>query len=420
MPKKYINSKGKLDYKGLGIDYLINSKEPADAGGTVTQGLSTGERIHNAISDIGTGVATWGTSLRPPNQQEIKQGRGDWGQRSKLLANSATQGIANELVGGAMSKGSELLFNSKVANSIKEAAQGVGTKVLGLRTNNPALNETIHKEFNNYIELANDPRNLERLKNIDKEYGTSLLERHNYYTDYVAKNQQPGNNTAIYAANPGGSALGMAGPEVGGIPTAVHETIYKAFTGKGSPYALDNSYHAMVNNSISNKEVAGTVSHETSHVLNKGGQMFSKALDDEYKAMFRDLKAVNPYDHYGDYDVSGYSTAQLDKMMKDEYKYYTEPTESQAFLFTNVREDFVKNGVLKDHYSELTRDALDNAIDNRKVGELSRFRGFLKKDEFIKMFNKMPYIVGAPLAVKAAMKQESPTDSSGKPLIVYK
>lgn len=70
---------------------------------SITDRQRRSENIHNNLSDIATGVATWGTQLRKPTEQEIRDGRAGGTRRVGLLARAATAGIANELVGGAMS-----------------------------------------------------------------------------------------------------------------------------------------------------------------------------------------------------------------------------------------------------------------------------------------------------------------------------
>lgn len=63
-----------------------------------------GDRIHKGISDVATGVATWGTSFRPPTNGELQQGRGTWADRAKLLAGATTKGLTNEMIASGIGK----------------------------------------------------------------------------------------------------------------------------------------------------------------------------------------------------------------------------------------------------------------------------------------------------------------------------
>jgi hypothetical protein len=63
------------------------------------------EDVGNDINDVGTGILTWGTGLRPPSDEEIQQGRGSWNDRTPLLTGAVTQGLMNEMAPALVQKG---------------------------------------------------------------------------------------------------------------------------------------------------------------------------------------------------------------------------------------------------------------------------------------------------------------------------
>jgi anti-sigma28 factor (negative regulator of flagellin synthesis) len=69
-------------------------------------------KMGNALTDIGTGMLTWGTEMRPPSQQELERNRYDanksfgqnWVSRIPSTANAASWGMVDLMTAGAMSK----------------------------------------------------------------------------------------------------------------------------------------------------------------------------------------------------------------------------------------------------------------------------------------------------------------------------
>lgn len=103
---------------GAMVNYMrkpINTNTQA-----VAPAPTTGEKIHNTLSDLGTGVATWGTSFRRPTPEELNLGRSGWAGRAKLLSGAATQGMVNTMIGAGLSK----LAAPAVAPAIKRTAVG--------------------------------------------------------------------------------------------------------------------------------------------------------------------------------------------------------------------------------------------------------------------------------------------------------
>jgi hypothetical protein len=69
----------------------------------------TDKELRNAktqrnLADIATGVATWGTQFRKPNQKELNAGRKGGIDRITMLAKNQTAGLVNEMLGAGMGK----------------------------------------------------------------------------------------------------------------------------------------------------------------------------------------------------------------------------------------------------------------------------------------------------------------------------
>ena len=68
-------------------------------------------KIGNALTDLGTGIMTWGTELRPPSNYELQRNRRDasksflenWYNKSKSVARGTSFGLADIMTAGVMS-----------------------------------------------------------------------------------------------------------------------------------------------------------------------------------------------------------------------------------------------------------------------------------------------------------------------------
>lgn len=103
--------------------YLERQKEIQDDNALKLKGQT---KLGNAINDAGTNMLTLTTKLSTPSKQEVEQGRGSMSDRIKLLANSASQGMSNELVGGAMNGIANLAVNNSVGKLINKGVDKAG------------------------------------------------------------------------------------------------------------------------------------------------------------------------------------------------------------------------------------------------------------------------------------------------------
>lgn len=90
------------------------------------------ERILNNISaglsDIGTGLITWGTQFRPPEQKELESARAGWKGRLPLLAQGVTYGLGYDMLGAGMSFLAPKIASELITGKVtKEALGTAGT-----------------------------------------------------------------------------------------------------------------------------------------------------------------------------------------------------------------------------------------------------------------------------------------------------
>ena len=109
-------------YTGALVNYMKNLEKPKYEGPefkklneNVKQQSITNLKVHNYISDIATGIATWGTQLRKPTVEEYEAGRAGGMGRADVLAKSATWGGVDLLTEGFMSKAVPVIAN-KLSN----------------------------------------------------------------------------------------------------------------------------------------------------------------------------------------------------------------------------------------------------------------------------------------------------------------
>jgi hypothetical protein len=155
-----------------------------------------------------------------------------------------------------------------------------------------------------------------------------------------------------------------------------------------------------------------TIWHELSHDINKSIIDKSPKLQEDIKNIFIEKGTANlsKIKKSREYVANDYYTKK-DEVLKDldnpeklqeigenEFDYVTRPTETWAFLSTNLRQDLKNTGVIKNYNEILTSEKLEQAIKNGNT-VFSRFEPYIKdKDAFIKLFNKMTLSI-APAAL---------------------
>jgi hypothetical protein len=166
-----------------------------------------------------------------------------------------------------------------------------------------------------------------------------------------------------------------------------------------------------------------TIWHELSHDINKSIIDKSPKLQEDIKNIFieKGTADLNKVKKGREYVAKDFYTKKdevlkdldnpekLQKIGEDEFDYVTRPTETWAFLSTNLRQDLKNTGVIKNYNEILTPEKLEQAIKNGNT-VFSRFEPYIKdKDAFIKLFNKMTLSI-APAALYLQSQNQNKTE----------
>ena len=272
-------------------------------------------------------------------------------------------------------------------------------------------NMEIIKKGNAYFRELDNPESLKRLKEFGDEYNIDLLDAYKK----AKKRWDYGNNIGK------NDRFQVAGKEVFkddtesalGVSTFDNEGMMKGFLSKDkfADKSLENHSINYVNKKASIKDYDTIVWHELSHDINKNiiGQstklqkdlsdIFVKNIDEIDKTKIEAAYKSQKFDTYEKGLVKPKKeNMSVDDIAKDELAYISNPTETWAFLSTNLRQDLKNTGIIKNYNELLTPEKLEQAIKNGNT-VFSRFEPYIKdKDAFIKLFNKMTLSI-APAAL---------------------
>lgn len=268
----------------------------------------------------------------------------------------------------------------------------------------------IKNEAFNYLELTKDPRYLERVRALDAEAKAAGLES-NLETKlrrFWQQGDKPEDialsqdkylpfNIETAESIPYIDATGNSKDALG-LSSYTREGLLNWITSVSQGSAGKNffpNYRKITINEprhlAENVPVRGTVHHELKH-------HWTDALESEpyYSDLLR--KSVIPED--------------ANKVLpRKNFGYYSAPTEIDAHLMTNLRDEMVKKGVLKDHFDELTKEKLSTFI--KENPEYRGVKEYFKpgeeivwdRNKFINAFNKaLPVVV--PGAIGAGALQQ--------------
>lgn len=277
-------------------------------------------------------------------------------------------------------------------------------------------NMEIIKKGNAYFKELDNPESLKRLKEFGDEYGIDLL-------DAYKKAEQRWD----YGTNIGKhDRFQIAGKEVFkddiesalGVSTVKDEYFKmkmlkpKSKTLIPEPKTEIDKYSInYVNEKASIKDYDTIIWHELSHDINKNiinqstklqrdlSDIFVKNIDEVDKTKIESAFKSQKFDTYEKGLVkSKKEKMSLEDIAKDELSYVSKPTETWAFLSTNLRQDLKNTGIMKNYNELLTPEKLEQAIKNGNT-VFSRFEPYIKdKEAFIKLFNKMTLSI-APAAL---------------------
>jgi len=266
-------------------------------------------------------------------------------------------------------------------------------------------NMEIVKKGNAYFKELDNPESLKRLKEFGDEYNIDLLDAYKK----SEKRWDYGNNIGK------NDRFQVAGEEIFkddivdamGVSTFKKEDLMLNFLSKDKTFKKDLSESSInyINKKASIEDYDAIVWHELSHDINKNiidssqklqddiSNIFVKNLEEVDKTKALKAKEISNSLYKSDFKRSDKglfrTNKTIEETIKDELSYVTRPTETWAFLSTNLRQDLKNTGVIKNYNEILTPEKLEKAIKNGNT-VFSRFEPYIKdKDAFIKLFNKM-------------------------------
>ena len=283
-------------------------------------------------------------------------------------------------------------------------------------------NMTIMKEGDKYFKQLNNPESLKRLKEFGDEYGIDLMTAYKKAAERWEYGTNIGKNTRFQVA---GEEI-FKGNRINAMGTSTLDKegiLYEKLGIKGD--LSDNSVN-YINIKSDIRDYPTIVWHELSHDINKFiidsspklrqdiSDIFVKNLDEVNKEKVLKARKIADSLYKSDFEKSNKDLIKSDKTIEEiiegEFYYVTRPTETWAFLSTNLRQNLKNTGIIKDYNEILTTAKLEQAIKNENT-VFSRFEPYIKdKNKFIELFNKMTLAI-APAALFLQSQQGSEPDN---------
>jgi len=283
-------------------------------------------------------------------------------------------------------------------------------------------NMEIVKKGNAYFKELDNPESLKRLKEFGDEYSIDLLDAYKKAEKRWDYGNNIGKNDRFQVAGKEvfkddiESALGLSTVTDDYFKMKMLKPKTKTLIPENKA-EIDKYSINYVNKKASIEDYDAIVWHELSHDINKNiiGQstklqndlsnIFVKSIDEVDKTKIEAAYKSQKFDTYEKGLVkSKKENMSVEDIAKDELTYVSKPTETWAFLSTNLRQDLKNTGVIKNYNEILTPEKLEKAIKNGNT-VFSRFEPYIKdKDAFIKLFNKMTLSI-APAALYLQSQQ---------------
>jgi len=268
-------------------------------------------------------------------------------------------------------------------------------------------NMEIVKKGNAYFKELDNPESLKRLKEFGDEYSIDLLDAYKKAEKRWDYGNNIGKNDRFQVAGKEvfkddiESALGLSTVTDDYFKMKMLKPKTKTLIPENKA-EIDKYSINYVNKKASIEDYDTIVWHELSHDINKNiiGQstklqndlsnIFVKSIDEVDKTKIEAAYKSQKFDTYEKGLVkSKKENMSVEDIAKDELTYVSKPTETWAFLSTNLRQDLKNTGIIKNYNELLTPEKLEQAIKNGNT-VFSRFEPYIKdKDAFIKLFNKM-------------------------------
>ena len=186
----------------------------------------------------------------------------------------------------------------------------------------------------------------------------------------------------------------------------------------------DNTRLSEINPNIHPDDISNTAWHELSHDFNSGGDFLEESsllrqdLRDIFHIMKEEVDPLAAKKAKNSFNYPSYTSGRIklknqdlpiEELIRNELKYISDPTETWSFLSTNLRQDLMKHGYIKNYLDPIDRNLLDKVRTEGKT-VYSRFDPYIKNsDQFIKMFNRMglatvPAVIGVGAAKEKFQK----------------
>lgn len=277
-------------------------------------------------------------------------------------------------------------------------------------------NMEIVKKGNAYFKELDNPESLKRLKEFGDEYSIDLLDAYKKAKKRWDYGKSIGKNDRFQVAGEEvfkddiESALGLSTVTDDYFKMKMLKPKSKTLIPENKT-EMDKYSINYVNKKASIEDYDTIVWHELSHDINKNiisqstklqrdlSDIFVKNIDEVDKTKIESAFKSQKFDTYEKGLVkSKKEKMSLEDIAKDELSYVSKPTETWAFLSTNLRQDLKNTGIIKNYNELLTPEKLEQAIKNGNT-VFSRFEPYIKdKEAFIKLFNKMTLSI-APAAL---------------------
>lgn len=242
-----------------------------------------------------------------------------------------------------------------------------------------ATDKLIKEKALSYQKLTQDPRYLERARNLDKEFGTDFERKLELFKQQGDKPQNIVTRQEDYFPFNITRRKELANPDALGVSERSLEGKFKLLnklkTESGSSKFSPNDRQVGILDAVTNPDqVERIIQHELKH-------HWTDVLKNNVK--------------YQDELSRGVVSESANTVLpRKDFHYLTDPTEIDAYLHTNLRNDLVNQGYLKDHFDTLTKDNLTDFITKNRDSKLVQ-RYFkpgqelvYDKNQFINTFNK--------------------------------
>lgn len=287
-------------------------------------------------------------------------------------------------------------------------------------------NMEIVKKGNAYFKELDNPESLKRLKEFGDEYDIDLLDAYKKAEQRWDYGNNIGKNDRFQVKKTDEDWYGLSTTKWS------YEDELKLFKLKqtfGEDSEKVKDFYKTISQEKSINYIADivpldryekTIWHELSHDINKSIIDQSPKLQEDIKNIFieKGTADINQVRKAREYVADDFYTKRdkvlkdldnpekLKEIGKDEFDYVTRPTETWAFLSTNLRQDLKNTGIIKNYNELLTSEKLEQAIKNGNT-VFSRFEPYIKdKKAFIKLFNKMTLSI-APAALYLQSQQNN-------------